>query len=153
MSRNRLIALAAVAAKAVVIVVVFMAQATAQTPTPTPAAAMAPQAESPQVKRGRLLFLQCRACHELQPTGAALVGPHLGGLFGRKAASVAGFGYSAALSAQDFTWDRGRLGQWLTSPGKMVPGNAMAFAGVASEADRAALIAYLETATAITPAR
>ena len=64
-----------------------------------------------------------------------------------------GFGYSAALSAQDFTWDRERLDQWLTSPGKMVPGNAMAFAGVAGDADRAALIAYLETATAIKPAR
>ncbi|NBU24679.1 MAG: cytochrome c family protein [Gammaproteobacteria bacterium] len=128
-----------------------MAQATAQ--TSTPAAAMASQAESPQLKRGRLLFLQCRACHELHPMGAALVGPHLGGLLGRKAASVAGFGYSAALSAQDFTWDRGRLDHWLTSPGKMVPGNAMAFAGVASDADRAALIAFLETATAITPGR
>ena len=100
-------------------------------------------------KRGRLLFLQCRACHELQPTGTALVGPHLGGLLGRKAASVPGFGYSAAIAAMDFKWDRERLDAWLTSPGKMVPGNAMAFAGVAGAADRAALIAYLEGATAL----
>jgi cytochrome c len=144
MNRHRLIALAAVAVKAAVIAAVFMSQAAAQTP---------PQAEPPQVKRGRLLFLQCRACHELQPTGATLVGPQLGGLLGRKVASVPGFGYSAALSAQDFTWDRERLDQWLTSPGKMVPGNAMAFAGVAGDADRAALIAYLETSTAIKAAR
>lgn len=104
--------------------------------------------ESPQAKRGRLLYLQCRACHELQPTGAALVGPHLGGIIGRKVAAVEGFGYSAALRAQSFVWDRARLDAWLTAPGKMVPGNAMAFAGIAGEADRAALIAYLETATA-----
>lgn len=104
-------------------------------------------AESPQAKRGRLLYLQCRACHELQPSGAALVGPHLGGLVGRKVAGVEGFGYSSALRAQSFVWDRARLDAWLASPGKMVPGNTMAFAGVAGEADRAALIAYLETAT------
>jgi len=103
--------------------------------------------ESPQAKRGRLLYLQCRACHELQPSGAALVGPHLGGIVGRKVAGVEGFGYSSALRAQAFVWDRARLDAWLAAPGKMVPGNTMAFAGIAGEADRAALIAYLETAT------
>lgn len=113
-----------------------------QAPQQAPAAA-----ESPQAKRGRLLYLQCRACHELQPSGADLVGPHLGGLVGRKVADVEGFGYSSALRAQSFVWDRARLDAWLASPGKMVPGNTMAFAGVAGEADRAALIAYLETAT------
>lgn len=112
----------------------------------TPAAT--PAAETPQVKRGRLLFLQCRACHELQPTGAALVGPHLGGVFGRKVAGVAGFGYSAALAAQGFTWDRTRLDQWLERPGAVVPGNAMAFAGIPSAPDRAALLDFLEVATA-----
>jgi cytochrome c len=109
--------------------------------------AVSAQAESPQSRRGRLLFLQCRACHELKPTGAELVGPHLGGLIGRKVAGVEGFGYSSALRAQSFVWDRVRLDAWLASPGKMVPGNTMAFAGIASEADRAALIAYLEPAT------
>lgn len=113
-----------------------------QAPQQAPAAA-----ESPQAKRGRLLYLQCRACHELQPSGAALVGPHLGGLVGRKVAGVEGFGYSSALRAQSFVWDRASLDAWLASPGKMVPGNTMAFAGIAGEADRAALIAYLETAT------
>lgn len=108
---------------------------------------VAPEDPAAQTKRGRLLFLQCRACHELQPTGAALVGPHLGGIVGRKAAGVEGFGYSSSLRAQSFVWDRARLDAWLASPGKMVPGNTMAFAGVANEADRAALIAYLESAT------
>jgi cytochrome c len=118
-----------------------------QTPQQTPGQAAPPAAESPQAKRGRLLYLQCRACHELQHSGAALVGPHLGDLVGRKVAGVEGFGYSSALRAQSFVWDRARLDAWLASPGKMVPGNTMAFAGIAGEADRAALIAYLETAT------
>lgn len=139
MRRHALIALAAVEVKAAVIAAVFMAQATAQT---------APQAESPQLKRGRLLYLQCRACHELKPSGAALVGPHLAGIVGRKAAGVAGFAYSPALAAHSFAWDRERLDRWLERPGALVPGNAMAFAGIASADDRAALIAYLEAATA-----
>jgi cytochrome c len=144
--RHALIALAAVAAKAGLIALAWAALA-----APTDAAPHAvgsPQAESPQLKRGRLLYLQCRACHELKPSGAALVGPHLAGIVGRKAAGVAGFAYSPVLASQSFDWDRERLDQWLVSPGKMLPGNTMAFAGIASADDRAALIAYLEVATA-----
>jgi cytochrome c len=109
-----------------------VAQQPAASSTPAdPAAAAAVQA-----KRGRLLYLQCRACHELRPAGAALAGPHLGDLLGRKVAA----------------WDRARLDAWLAAPGKAVPGNTMAFAGIASAEDRAALIAYLESATrAATP--
>jgi cytochrome c len=100
-------------------------------------------------KRGRLLYLQCRACHALQPGGAALAGPHLGGLLGREVASVPGFSYSAALRAQSFRWDRVGLDRWLESSSSMVPGNSMAFAGIANAADRAALIAYLEAVTVL----
>jgi cytochrome c len=117
-----------------------------------PARAQSVTVDSPQYKRGRLLYLQCRACHELKPSGAALVGPHLGDLMGRQVAGVDGFGYSAALRGQSFNWDRARLDAWLASPGKTVPGNTMAFAGITSAEDRAALIAYLESATrAATP--
>ena len=100
-------------------------------------------------KRGRLLYLQCRACHALQPGGAALAGPHLGGLLGREVASVPGFGYSAALRAQSFQWDRARLDRWLEASGSMIPGNSMAFAGITNAPDRAALIAYLAAATVL----
>lgn len=100
-------------------------------------------------KRGRLLYLQCRACHALQPGGAEFAGPHLGGLLGREVASVPGFGYSAALRAQSFRWDRAGLDRWLESSSSMVPGNSMAFAGIANAPDRAALIAYLEAVTVL----
>ena len=126
-----------------------VAQQPAASSTPAdPAAASA----AAQAKRGRLLYLQCRACHELRPAGAALVGPHLGDLLGRKVAAVEGFAYSAALRGQAFAWDRARLDAWLAAPGKVVPGNTMAFAGIPSAEDRASLIAYLESATrAATP--
>lgn len=117
-------------------------------PATAPTAAAPSAAETPEQRRGRMLFLQCRACHELQPSAAELVGPNLGGLFGRKVASVPDFEYSAALRAQSFVWDRERLDKWMERPGALVPGNIMAFGGVASAADRAALIAYLEAATA-----
>ena len=155
MRRHALIALAAVAAKATLIALAWVALTAPADAAPqavttgaAPTAAPAPSAESPQLRRGRLLYLQCRACHELKPSGAALVGPHLGGILGRKAAAVAGFAYSPALAAQSFVWDRERLDRWLASPAKMLPGTTMAFAGLESADDRAALIAYLEAATA-----
>ena len=113
------------------------------------AAPVADPAAAVDEKRGRLLYLQCRACHALQPGGAELIGPHLGGLLGREVASVPDFSYSEALQAQSFRWDRARLDRWLESSGRMVPGNSMAVAGIKNASDRAALIAYLEAATVL----
>ena len=109
-----------------------------------PAAAVAPAGE---IKRGKMLFIQCRACHDLQPGPTAKVGPNLAGLFGRKAASVAGFGYSTALKNSSITWDRAQLDRWIEKPTAVVSGNAMAFAGVAVATDRAALLNFLEAET------
>jgi cytochrome c len=106
--------------------------------------AQAPAAETPEFKRGRLLYIQCRACHELKPAPGHKVGPNLAGFIGRKAAVAPGFAYSAALKASGLTWDRATLDRWLEKPSALVPGNTMAFAGIANPKDRAALIAYLE---------
>ena len=54
-----------------------------------PAAAMAADAEN-----GKTVFNKCKACHQVDKNA---VGPHLGGVVGRKAASVEGFAYSDAL--------------------------------------------------------
>jgi len=40
-------------------------------------------------------------------------------------------------------WDAATLDKWLTKPTDLVPGTAMAFAGLPSEKDRQAVIAYL----------
>jgi cytochrome c len=105
--------------------------------------------ESPAYKRGRLLYIQCRACHDLKPTPVEKVGPNLAGLFGRPAAAAADFEYSPALINSKITWDRKTLDTWLEKPGTMVPGNIMAFAGIANPADRVALITYIEVESAI----
>ena len=109
--------------------------------------AFADDAPAPELRRGKLLFIQCRACHELKEGEPDKVGPNLHGLIGRKSASAEGFNYSAALKAINITWDRATLDKWIEKPSAVAPGTAMAFAGIASPQDRAALIAYLEAET------
>jgi cytochrome c len=106
-----------------------------------PAAAAAP---APDLKRGRLLYIQCRACHELKAGEPHKVGPNLHGFIGRKAAALSDFAYSPALKGANLTWDRPTLERWLEKPSAVVAGNSMAFAGIPNAADRASLIAYLE---------
>lgn len=100
--------------------------------------------DSPQFKRGRLLYIQCRACHEIKAGAPNKVGPNLHGIMGLKAAQIAGFNYSQALRGADLVWDRATLDRWLERPSAVVPGNTMAFAGIANPQDRAALITYIE---------
>jgi cytochrome c len=61
---------------------------------------------------------------------------------------VQDFTYSAALSSSKIVWDRATLDRWIEKPGAVVPGNIMAFAGIANAADRAALIRYIEVESA-----
>ncbi len=108
-----------------------------------PRAAAAAAADSPL--RGRILFLRCASCHDAGASPSAKIGPNLRGIVGRQVASVEGYSYSAALKAQSFVWDAAHLDAWLTNPSAVVPGTAMAFAGISEAADRQALIRYLET--------
>ena len=71
-------------------------------------------------------------------------GPLLAGVMGRRAASLASFGYSKALLASDITWDAASVDQFLSGPGAMVPGTQMVVT-VLKQEDRADLIAFLET--------
>ncbi len=110
------------------------------------AAAVAPLPEpyaSASLRRGQILFLQCVACHDLEPSGVPKVGPSLAGLAGRKAGSLAGFQYSAALGASGITWTPELLDRWLAEPAAMVPGTTMVIAPVARAEDRAAIVRYL----------
>lgn len=102
---------------------------------------------SADLRRGRILFLQCAACHDLGPTGIAKVGPSLAGLPGRKAGSVEGFSFSAALRESGAMWTPELLDAFIERPSAVVAGTTMVFAGIAAPADRAALVRYVfETA-------
>jgi cytochrome c len=96
-----------------------------------------------ELLRGKLLFLRCASCHDISTGPSPKIGPNLLGVVGRKAGCLDGFAYSPALKAQNIVWDDANLDRWLTNPGLLVPGTAMAFAGLPEAADRKALIAYL----------
>ena len=90
--------------------------------------------------RGARLYKRvCAACHSLDTNR---VGPMHHGVVGRPVASVEGFRYSEALSAQSFVWDEATLNKWLENPPGMVPGTAMGIRVRLAE-DRADIIAYL----------
>jgi cytochrome c len=89
-------------------------------------------------------FLQCAACHSVEP-GRNGVGPSLAGIAGRKAASLPGFNYSPALKNSGLTWNAASLDTWLTSPQRAVPGTKMPFTGIADPARRKQVVDYLMT--------
>jgi cytochrome c len=117
-------------------------------PPATPDRAPASGASSDSGERGRLLSQACLACHSLEPGGPHLVGPNLSGIFGRSAGTAAGFAnYSPALLNSGIVWSPSALEGWLADPAGFLPGTTMAFTGYQSAADRAALIAFLVSAT------
>ena len=86
----------------------------------------------------------CAACHSVE-TGVNRSGPSLAGIAGRPAAAVRGFRYSDVMSGSTTTWTDAALDAFIASPRRAMPGNRMAYAGLAKPEDRAALIQYLRT--------
>ncbi len=109
-------------------------------------AAGAAQAAGPaagDAARGKTVFARCAVCHDLN-TGVVRMGPSLKGVIGRKAGSVANFGYSAGMKGKGVTWGPDTLDAFITAPMKYVPGTRMAFPGLSNAQDRADIIAYLK---------
>jgi len=98
-------------------------------------------------KRGQLLYMQCKACHDVEPGLPHKAGPNLNGVFGRTAGTASGFKYTDAMAKSGIVWAEQTLDTFLQQPGAMIPGNGMAFPGVANDADRASLIVYLRSST------
>lgn len=93
--------------------------------------------------KGKEIYGRCLACHALEYDR---VGPRHCGLFGRRAGSVPGFAYSAAMRRSKIVWNEKTLDRFLANPLKTVPGTAMTYAGVPDASERADLIAYLKQA-------
>jgi cytochrome c len=92
---------------------------------------------------GQATFAQCAACHSTD--GSNGLGPTLKGILGRASAAVPGFSYSNAMKRTHWNWTAEELDKYIANPQGAVPGNTMPYAGMADSAQRAVLIAYLET--------
>jgi cytochrome c2 len=94
------------------------------------------------LRRGEKLYIECRACHTLEP-GVNTVGPSLAGIVGRKAAADDGYRYSPAMKRSGLTWNATVLGAFIADPQGVVPGNRMPYSGMPNGQDIADLVAYI----------
>jgi len=104
-------------------------------------------ASAQDVEAGAAVFKKCAVCHAADGV-TNKIGPHLGGLIGRTAGTVAGFSYSKAMAAAGaggLVWNEETLGKYLVEPKAMVPGTKMAFAGLKKPEDIQNVITYLKS--------
>lgn len=107
------------------------------------AQAQAAATQPPAVRGATLFRARCGSCHSVVP-GARGQGPNLAGVVGRRAATQPGYTYSRGMQAANRSWNATTLDAFLTAPARAVPGTRM-MASVTNPADRAAVIAYLQT--------
>ena len=112
---------------------------------------VAPLLAKASVEGGQDSFKKCVSCHSVDKGGKNGTGPNLYGIVGREVAKHAGFNFSPALKEKGGQWDWAHLAAYLHSPRTAIPGNRMAFPGIADNAELADLLAYLRT-LADTPA-
>jgi cytochrome c len=104
----------------------------------------ADKAPSSQAGSSPPAFAICSSCHAVTP-GAHGIGPSLAGVYGRPAASLAGYAYSPALKGSGLTWDAATLDRWLQGSQTMVPGTRMPLYPVSDPAARKQIVDYLAT--------
>ncbi|MGB1033971.1 MAG: c-type cytochrome [Primorskyibacter sp.] len=96
--------------------------------------------------RGAEMFRQCTGCHKVGPGAVNRSGPHLNGVFGRKAGAIDGFRYSKAMrraAADGMVWDLEHLDAYIENPRALVSGTRMSFRGIKDPQDRHDVLAYL----------
>jgi cytochrome c2 len=107
----------------------------------------APALAQDDIAAGEKVFRRCAACHMVGPDAKNRVGPELNGVIGRTAGTLEGFNYSDAMveaGAGGLVWSDETLHSYLADPRGMVKGTKMAFAGLKSDEDILAVIAYIE---------
>lgn len=90
---------------------------------------------------GERQFRRCAGCHTVEEGGASVQGPNLYDIVGRTVAATAGFSYSGALPAGEWSYES--LNLFIENPRGYAPGTAMNFNGLGNEGHRIDLIAYL----------
>ncbi len=97
---------------------------------------------------GEKIYRECKRCHQIGAEAKHRIGPHLNGIFGRKAASHEQFRYSKALvraGEGGLEWHADTLDAFLENPRDVASGTRMSYPGLKDAQDRIDLIAYLRT--------
>jgi cytochrome c len=95
--------------------------------------------------RGARIFeTRCKSCHVAASPSTATLGPSLAGLIGKKAGSGKTGVHSRALAESGIVWSRGSLRNFLSDPGRAVPGTIMP-SRVEDPKELEDLLNYLET--------
>jgi cytochrome c len=95
---------------------------------------------------GRMIFGTCTGCHEVGKGAEDRIGPHLNGIFGRRAAAHAEYPYSKAMQRagnDGLVWTIETLDAYLENPRALVSKTRMSFRGLPDAEDRADVLAYL----------
>ena len=104
-----------------------------------------PGAYADDISDGRNFFIKrCLGCHAFSCNKE---GPRLGGLFGRKVATVEDYRfYSQGLRNSEIVWTEKTLDSFFNDPGKIFPKSVMAVQGkIEDPAQRRKLIAFPKT--------
>jgi len=122
------------------------AKAAAKTAAPGPSGFAALVAHADPARGEKMAESQCTMCHSFERGGSTMIGPALWGVAGTHVGDLKGYDFSPALSAhKDETWTDDTLSAWLKSPAGFAPGTRMGFGGIDSDADRADVVAYLDS--------
>jgi cytochrome c len=82
-------------------------------------------ASAQDVAAGETSFGKCRICHDVGEDAKNKLGPYLNGLDGRKAGSVEGVNYSAAIKNSGLIWNEETFKDFIKNPGAKIPGTMM----------------------------
>ena len=94
---------------------------------------------------------KCGACHFV--TDKKKLGPGLAGIFGRTAGTFKPFNYSRSMKAAGradppLVWSAETIDAYLANPKEYIPKNKMSLRPIRKAEERAAIIKYMEQATA-----
>jgi len=93
-------------------------------------------------------FRECRGCHQIGQGAEHRIGPHLNGLFGRRAGAHEDYAYSASMEragVDGLTWTLETLDAYIENPRALVSRTRMSYRGLKDAQARADLLAWLRT--------
>ena len=101
--------------------------------------------QTASIQKGEASAKKCVACHTFAKGDKNGVGPNLYGIVGDKKGEGRGFNFSGPMKAKGGTWSIDDLNRFIASPKGYIPGTAMGFAGIPKDAERADILAYLNS--------